>query len=86
MSFLARYFTYPAGPGRFSILLNAMNPGDDKAWQPIGVPDDFETLQEFAGTERQPLSTPTPVRDLKGMTYCSCADTPNTYSQGKATA
>ncbi|TFK78599.1 hypothetical protein K466DRAFT_570739 [Polyporus arcularius HHB13444] len=62
---------YPKGYGRFSILLNTMKPGDDKAWQPKGVPDDFQTLQEFAGTT------------LRGLTYCNIAGKPKTRAEGE---
>ncbi len=75
---------YPKGYGRFSILLNTMKPGDDKAWQPKGVPNDFQTLQDFAGTSgRPPLCLPTPVEALRGLTYCNIAGKPKTRAEGE---
>ncbi|TFK87409.1 hypothetical protein K466DRAFT_599515 [Polyporus arcularius HHB13444] len=63
---------YPIPFGGFGILFNAMKRGDEHAWQPRGVPDHFQTLQEFTGMRRQ-LSSPSPVEDLKGFTYSNVA-------------
>ncbi len=69
LEIIAGSVLYPVSRGRFDILFNAMKLGDDQAWQPRGVPDDFQALQEFAGTtERRLLSAPTLVEDLQGLT------------------